>query len=126
MSKSVSNQSTSKAKGGVVSRQTWDSAMSQYTQLFKDGHITEEVKNVLISKYASEHRVKGTRGETHLSILAESNPQIMENLKEVDKLLRNIERLAKADGTKLTKLTKGDKPQKKGFPSLRVMVEINS
>ena len=126
MSKSVSNQSTSKAKGGVVSRQTWDSAMASYTQLYKEGHISEETKNRLISSYASQHRVKGTRGETHLSILADSNPEIMETLKQVDKLLRNIERLAKADGTKLTKLTKSNKPQKEGFPSLRVMVEINS
>ena len=126
MSKSVNNQSTSKAKGGVVTRQTWDSAMAGYTQLYKEGHISEETKNRLISSYASQHRVKGTRGETHLSILADSNPEIMETLKQVDKLLRNIEKLAKADGTKLTKLTKSNKPQKEGFPSLRVMVEINS
>ena len=44
MSKSVSNQSTSKAKGGVVSRQTWDSAMSQYTQLLKKGILAKKSK----------------------------------------------------------------------------------
>jgi len=127
MSKSVSNSEVVKRekKQGVVTREVYDRAMSSYQNLAKQGIITRDQAQQLIDAYASDHRVKGTRGESNLAILLEM-PSVASMMQQATALLVKVNAQLAKDKTRMQKVTKANQPKMVGLPQVGLKVEITN
>tara|TARA_R100000742_G_C4276468_1_gene97567 strand:- start:1495 stop:1851 length:357 start_codon:yes stop_codon:yes gene_type:complete len=106
-------------KQGVVTREVYDRAMSNFQTMAKDGHISQDVANTLIQKYSSDHRVKGTRAESNLAVISDMK-NVSGDMQTIFELVTKVNKQLAKDKVRMTKRNS----EKKGLPQLGLKVEI--
>lgn len=108
-----------KQKQGVVTRDVYDRAMSTYQTMAKDGVISQDAAQSLIDKYASDHRVKGTRAQSNLAVISDlKNTQ--RDMQTISELVTKVNKQLAKDRVRMNKRNS----EKQGLPQLGLKVEI--
>lgn len=108
-------------KEGVVTRAVYDKAIGTIQTLVKDKKMNQATGDYLIKTYANDHRVKGTRQETHW-ILISGMPFAEKLTASIGASIDELNKLLKQNNVKLSK--RGS--TKKGLPVVDIKVEITA